>query len=81
MKPTALADGTLTGNADYLNSVGIDTTNLQGGLGAAGVTGTVINNNNYYTQGPSGDGGDENLGQTFNMDLEKFITNYSIMSK
>jgi len=83
MKPTALADGTLTGNADYLNSVGMDTANLQGGLGAAGVTGTVINNNNYYTQGPSADGGgsDENLGQSFNMDLEKFITSYSIMSK
>ena len=80
MKPTALADGTLTGNADYLNSVGIDTTNLQGASG--GASATVINNNNYYTQGPSADGGgDESLGQTFNMDLEKFITSYSIMSK
>ena len=84
LAPSRMGDGTLTGNADYLNSVGIDTSNLQGGASAGSAVATVINNNNYYNQGPSGssDGGDDStLGQSFNMDLEKFITNYSIMSK
>ena len=84
MKPTALADGTLTGNIDALNASGYDTSALlNAGNGNQGNVATVVNN--YYNQAPSSDGvpqiSDETLGQAFNMDLEKFITNYSIMSK
>ena len=84
MKPTALADGTLTGNIDALNASGYDTSALlNAGTGNQGNVAQVINN--YYNQAPSSDGvpqiSDETLGQAFNMDLEKFITNYSIMSK
>ena len=82
MTPTALGDGTLTGNIDKLNSMGIDTSNLMPDY--SGLSTTVVNN--YYNQSPASDGvpqvtGEEVLGQAFNMDLEKFITNYSIMSK
>ena len=81
LAPSRMGDGTLTGNADYLNSMGIDTSNLQGASG--GASATVINNNYYNTQQPSGGngGGDEIVGQGFNTDLEKFISNFSIMSK
>ena len=84
MKPTALGDGTLTGNIDALNAAGYDTNALlNAGTGNQGNVAQVINN--YYNQSPSSDGvsqiSDETLGQAFNMDLEKFITNYSIMSK
>ena len=41
MKPTALGDGTLTGNTEYLNSLGIDTSNLSNNGGMASAT--VIN--------------------------------------
>jgi hypothetical protein len=81
MKPTALADGTMDG---YMNSLGnnqsMQLQNLP--LSGSGLAATVINNN-YYQNGSSGgtESGDETLGQSFNMDLEKFITNYSIMSK
>ena len=84
MKPTALGDGTLTGNTEYLNSLGnnqsMQLQNLP--LSGNGLAATVINNN-YYQNSSSGgtESGDETLGQSFNMDLEKFITNYSIMSK
>ena len=44
---------------------------------------TIINN--YYNGSGSGTGaaesGDETLGQGFSMDLDKFITSYSIASK
>ena len=51
-------------------------------LSGSGLAATVINNN-YYQNGSSGgtESGDETLGQSFNMDLDKFITNYSIMAK
>ena len=84
MKPTALGDGTLTGNTEYLNSLGnnqsMQLQNLP--LSGSGLAATVINNN-YYQNSSSGgsESGDETLGQSFNMDLDKFITNYSIMSK
>ena len=81
--PTALGDGTLTGNIDYLNSLGIDTSNLQpgSGMGAANATVTNIYNttNNNGSNGNSD--GNDILGQSFNADLEKFISNFSIMSK
>ena len=62
--------------------MGIDTSNLMPDY--SGLSTTVVNN--YYNQSPASDGvpqvtGEEVLGQAFNMDLEKFITNYSIMSK
>ena len=83
MTPTALGDGTLTGNIDYLNSLGIDTSNLQpgSGMGAGNAMVTNIYNttNNNGSNGNSD--GNEVLGQGFNADLEKFITNFSIMSK
>ena len=84
MKPTALGDGTLTGNTEYLNSLGnnqsMQLQNLP--LSGSGLAATVINNNYYQNSSNGGtESGDETLGQTFNMDLEKFITNYSIMSK
>ena len=84
MTPTALGDGTLTGNMDYLNSLGVDTSNLQGGSSGGAANATVINNtyHNYNgTAGGDNTSGDEVIGQSFNYDLEKFITNFSIMSK
>ena len=71
MKPTALADGTLTGNIDALNASGYDTSALlNAGNGNQGNVATVVNN--YYNQAPSSDGvpqiSDETLGQAFNMD-------------
>ena len=84
MKPTALGDGTLTGNTEYLNSLGNNQSMQLQNLpsSGSGLAATVINNN-YYQNSSSGgtESGDETLGQSFNMDLEKFITNYSIMSK
>jgi len=66
-----------------LNKLGIDTSNLQPGpgMGAANATVTNIYNttNNNGSNGNS-DGNDV-LGQSFNADLEKFITSFSIMSK
>ena len=79
INPQPLADGTLTGNVDTMQSM-----KLQNAAATSGANATVINNNYYNTQGPggnSGESGDETLGQGFNADLEKFITNYSIMSK
>ncbi len=84
LAPSRMGDGTLTGNMEYLNSLGIDTSNLQGGSGmGGGANATVINNtyNNTTTGGGDGDSGNEILGQAFNQDLEKFIANFSIMSK
>ena len=77
MKPTALADGTLTGVQNQMESM-----NLQNPSNGNAIATTVVNNN-YYQNGASGgtESRDETLGQSFNMDLEKFITNYSIMSK
>ena len=83
MTPTALGDGTLTGNIDYLNSLGIDTSNLQTGSGM-GVTLPGVTNIYNTTNNNGGSGnfdGNDVLGQPFNADLEKFITNFSIMSK
>ena len=82
MKPTALGDGTLTGNTEYLNSLGIDTSNLTnsgGGMTAA----TVINNNTYnnYNGGSGDTSGNETLGQGFSSDFSKFVEQYSIASK
>ena len=79
INPQPLAVGTLTGNVDTMQSM-----KLQNAAATSGANATVINNNYYNTQGPggnSGESGDETLGQGFNADLEKFITNYSIMSK
>ena len=83
MTPTALGDGTLTGNIDYLNSLGIDTSNLQpgSGMGATNATVTNIYNTTNNNGSSNNDNGNEILGQGFNADLEKFITNFSIMSK
>ena len=83
MTPTALGDGTLTGNIDYLNSLGIDTSNLQpgSGMGAGNATVTNIYNTTNNNGSSNNDNGNEILGQGFNADLEKFITNFSIMSK
>ena len=77
MKPTALADGTLTGVTNNMESM-----NLQNPNNLLPAMATVINNN-YYQNGANGGGEsrDETLGQSFNVDLEKFITNYSIMAK
>jgi hypothetical protein len=77
MKPTALADGTLTGVQNQMESM-----NLQNPNNGNAIATTVVNNN-YYQNGASGgtESRDETLGQSFNVDLEKFITNYSIMSK
>ena len=82
LTPTRMGDGTLTGNMDALNASGYDTSSLIPDY--SGLSTTVVNN--YYNQSPASDGvpqvtGEEVLGQAFNMDLEKFITNYSIMSK
>jgi len=77
MKPTALADGTLTGVTN-----GMESMNLQNPTNGNAIATTVVNNN-YYQNGANGgaESRDETLGQSFNMDLEKFITNYSIMAK
>ena len=81
MKPTALGDGTLTGNTEYLNSLGIDTSNLanNGGMASA----TVINNtyNNYTGNGGGDNSGNETLGQGYSADFSKFVEQYSIASK
>ena len=56
--------------------------NLQNVNGGNPIAATVINN--YYNGGGNGgvkESSDETLGQSFNMDLEKFITSYSIMAK
>ena len=42
LAPSRMGDGTLTGNADYLNSVGIDTSNLQGGASAGSAVATCL---------------------------------------
>ena len=81
MKPTALGDGTLTGNTEYLNSLGIDTSNLanNGGMASA----TVINNtyNNYTGNGGGDNSSNETLGQGYSADFSKFVEQYSIASK
>ena len=77
INPQPLADGTLTGNPNVNESL-----NLQNVNGGNPIAATVINN--YYNGGGNGgvkESGDETLGQSFNMDLEKFITSYSIMAK
>ena len=77
MKPTALADGTLTGVTNNMESM-----NLQNPTNGNAFATTIVNNN-YYQNGAGGgaESRDETLGQSFNVDLEKFITNYSIMAK
>ena len=77
MKPTALADGTLTGVTNNMESM-----NLQNPTNGNAFATTIVNNN-YYQNGAGGgaETRDETLGQSFNVDLEKFITNYSIMAK
>ena len=81
MKPTALGDGTLTGNTEYLNSLGIDTSNLSNNGGMASAT--VINNtyNNYTGNGGGDNSGNETLGQGYSADFSKFVEQYSIASK
>ena len=77
INPQPLADGTLTGNTNVNESL-----NLQNVNGGNPIAATVINN--YYNGGGNGgvkESSDETLGQSFNMDLEKFITSYSIMAK
>ena len=77
LNPQPLADGTLTGNPNVTESLKLQNVNGDNPIAA-----TVINN--YYSGGGNGgvkESGDETLGQSFNMDLEKFITSYSIMSK
>ena len=81
INPQPLADGTMDG---YMNSIGENNSmKLQNTDSNAGVAATVINNNYYNSGGTSGgqESGNETLGQSFNGDLEKFITGYSIMSK
>ena len=55
----------------------------EGGTNRFDIINTTIVNNNYYQNGAGGgaETRDETLGQSFNVDLEKFITNYSIMAK
>ena len=76
-------DGTLTGEMQNLNKLGIDTSNLQPGSGMGDTNATVTNiYNTTNNNGGSGNfDGNDVLGQPFNADLEKFITNFSIMSK
>ena len=77
LNPQPLADGTLTGNPNITESLKLQNVNGDNPIAA-----TVINN--YYSGGGNGgvkESGDETLGQSFNMDLEKFITSYSIMAK
>ena len=77
LNPQPLADGTLTGNPNITESLKLQNVNGDNPIAA-----TVINN--YYSGGGNGgvkESGDETLGLSFNMDLEKFITSYSIMAK
>ena len=81
INPQPLADGTMDG---YMKSVDQNNSmKLKGGDNVNPIATTVINNN-YYNGGGQGGGqesANENLGQSFNDDLTKFITGFSIMSK
>ncbi len=72
-------------NVLYLQAIGKENESLALQTTADGQTlTTTVINNNYYNQsntGGTGEGGNEVLGQAYNSDLEKFIMNYSIMSK
>ena len=82
INPQALGDGTMDA---YLNKLNTNNTqNLQNVSGAGSVITQPTIINNYYNGAngqPATESGDETLGQGFNMDLDKFITNYSIASK
>tara|TARA_A100001035_G_scaffold147119_1_gene115674 strand:+ start:6 stop:935 length:930 start_codon:yes stop_codon:yes gene_type:complete len=82
INPQALGDGTMDA---YLNQLSTNNTqNLQNVSGAGSVITQPTIINNYYNGAngqPATESGDETLGQGFNMDLDKFITNYSIASK
>ena len=83
INPQSVADGTLTGNMEYLKSLKQNNSMMLQNENVNPIATTVINNN-YYTTGGQGGGqesGNEVLGQGFNGDLEKFITGFSIMSK
>ncbi len=80
INPQPLADGTMDG---YMKSIGQNNSMKLQNENVNPIATTVINNN-YYNGGGQGGGqesGNENLGQSFNDDLTKFITNYSIMTK
>ena len=82
INPQPLADGTMDA---YLKQLGTNNTqNLQNVSEAGSVVTQPTIINNYYNGAngqPATESGDETLGQGFNMDLDKFITNYSIASK
>ena len=82
INPQALADGTMDGYLSKLNQN--ESMKLQN-VGTDTVTTNPTIINNYYNGSGSGTGvaesGDETLGQGFSMDLDKFITSYSIASK
>ena len=80
INPQPLADGTMDG---YMKSVGGNNSMKLQNENVNPIATTVINNN-YYNGGGQGGGqesANENLGQSFNDDLTKFITGFSIMSK
>ena len=72
-------------NILYLQAIGKENESLAlQTTGDGSTVATTVINNNYYNQGSTGGTGEsrnEVLGQGYNSDLEKFIMNYSIMSK